>query len=58
MDLCSDKRNLILIFLTLTVYYFNIYIPIPCLKFFEGKLEYLISLSVPKFYNFDFQHTI
>ena len=57
MDLCNDKRNLILIFLTLTVYYFNI--PILSLKFLEGKLEYLfISLSVPKFYNFDFQHTI
>ena len=40
MDLCSDKRNLILIFLTLTVYYLNI--PIPCLKFSEGKLEYLL----------------
>ena len=56
MDLCSDKRNLILIFLTLTVYYFNI--PFPCLKFLEGKLEYLVSLSIPKFYNFNFQHTI
>ena len=40
MDLCSDKRNLILIFLTLTVYYFNI--PILCLKFLEGKLKYLL----------------
>ena len=40
MDLCSDKRNLILIFLTLTVYYFNI--PIQCFKFLEGKLEYLL----------------
>ena len=36
MDLCSDKRNLILIFLTLTVYYFNILIP--SLKFLKGKL--------------------
>ena len=42
MDLCNDKRNLILIFLTLTVYYFNIVIPILSLKFLEGKLEYLL----------------
>ena len=40
MDLCSNKRNLILMFPTLTVYYSNI--PIPCLKFLEGKLEYLL----------------
>ena len=40
MDLCSDKWNLILMFLTLTVYYLNI--PITCLKFLEGKLEYLL----------------
>ena len=44
MDLCSDKRNLILIFLTLTVYYSHI--PIPCLKFLEGKLEYLLYPSL------------
>ena len=48
MDLCSDKRNLILIFLTLTVYYFNI--PIPCFKFLEGKLEYLCHLLYPFLY--------
>ena len=40
MGLCSDKRNLILIFLRLSIYYFNI--QIPCLKFLEGKLEYLV----------------
>ena len=70
----SDKLNLILLFLTLgptvfyckrhkwkyrqmfSVYYFNI--PILCF-IFTGKARVPpISLTGPKFYNFDFQHTI
>ena len=40
-----------------TVYYLNI--PIPCFNFFRGKARVPpISLTVPKFYNFDFQQTI
>ena len=40
-----------------TVYYFNI--PIPCFNFFRGEARVPpISLTVPKFYNFDFQQMI